>query len=139
MFEREAMITEKTIMAIWGGNIPIWVGGWGQASYLQSLGFDVFTDVVDHGYQFHQDPWRRCYEAVERNQALLKDPNIARDFFASNRSRFQHNLDLLKSGAFHRDCWRQADAAPEQVRKQIWNIVNGFRHGYVRREDLRAS
>lgn len=136
MFEREAMITEKTIMAIWGGNIPIWVGGWAQASYLQSLGFDMFTDIVDHGYQFHQDPWRRCYEAVERNQSLLKDPNIARDFFTSNRSRFQHNLDLLKLGAFHRDCWRQADTAPEQVRTQIWTIVNGFRHGYVRREDV---
>ena len=132
MFEREAMITEKTIMAIWGGNIPIWVGGWGVPEYLQSLGFDMFTDLVDHGYQFNNDPWRRCYEALERNQTLLKDPAVAAGFFANNRTRFQHNLDLLKSGVFHQDCWRRADAAPEQVRAQIWDIINGFRRGYVR-------
>ena len=43
--EKEELVTEKTLMAIMGGNIPIWFGGWKCADSMRYLGFDVFDDI----------------------------------------------------------------------------------------------
>ena len=98
--ERETIVTEKTIMALLGGTLPIWVGGWRIAGYMQSLGFDVFDDIIDHGYQDLTDPWERCYHAVTRNLPLLQDLDRAQTFFQNNQHRFQHNLDLVRQNVF---------------------------------------
>jgi hypothetical protein len=99
-FERETRITEKTFMAIYGGTIPIWVGGWRIADRLRDLGFDVFDDIVDHSYQDMSDPLDRCYYAVERNLGLLKDLKQVLEFVNNNQSRLQHNLDLCRRNVF---------------------------------------
>jgi len=103
-YEQETIITEKTIMALWGGTIPIWMGGWRIADYLGDLGFDTFDDVVDHSYQALADPWDRAYYAIERNLALLQDHASLERFCSQNRERFEHNLDLVKSNIFQRQC-----------------------------------
>lgn len=90
-YEHETIVTEKTIMAIYGGTVPVWVGGWRIADYMRDLGFDVFDDVVDHSYQRLSDPAQRCRRAVLDNQHLLQDP-VTVDLV-----RLQHNLDLLQS------------------------------------------
>lgn len=89
--ERETIVTEKTIMSIYGGTVPVWVGGWRIADYMKDLGFDVFDDMVDHGYQSLPDPEQRCLRAVLDNQHLLHHPVQA------DPARLQHNLDLLRS------------------------------------------
>ena len=128
-FERETIITEKTIMAIYGGTVPIWVGGWRIADYLRDLGFDVFDDIVDHSYQNLADPWDRCYYAVERNLNLLKDFDTVQKFVYNNKHRLQANLDLLKTNTFVNNCIQKLNKLPEKVKKELetklkWLTIN---------------
>lgn len=90
-YEKETIVTEKTIMAIYGGTIPIWVGGWRIPDYMQSLGFDIFSDLVDHSYQSAADPEQRCYRAITDNTHLLHRPT------AVDRARLEHNLNLVQT------------------------------------------
>lgn len=90
-YERETIVTEKTLMAIYGGTVPIWVGGWKIPDYMRNLGFDVFDDIVDHSYQACSDPTERCRLAVINNIQLLQRPVVV------DPARLQHNLDLVKS------------------------------------------
>ena len=99
-FEKESILTEKTIMSIYSGTLPIWVGGWRCADALRQFGFDVFDDIVDHSYQNMQDPFDRCYYAIQRNLHLLQDFDCANEFVQNNRARFESNLQLLKSNVF---------------------------------------
>ena len=129
--ERETIVTEKTIMALLGGTLPIWVGGWRIAGYMQSLGFDVFNDVIDHSYQDLADPWDRCYHAVARNLILLQDPDQAQTFFQNNQHRFQHNLDLVRQNVFQTaalnlvsglDAYQQQRLAEiPEIQRLTWN------------------
>ena len=101
-FERESILTEKTIMSIYSGTLPIWVGGWRCADALRSFGFDVFDDIVDHSYQDLDDPFDRCYHAIECNLNLLRDFDLVHKFIQNNKSRFEHNLNLLKNNVFQK-------------------------------------
>jgi hypothetical protein len=100
--EKQTIVTEKTIMALYGGTIPIWVGGWRIADYMQSQGFDIFSDVVDHSYQTLENPAQRVQQAVELNIGLLQkaDP----DFLSKYLNRLQHNYNLIKSNPFEIQC-----------------------------------
>lgn len=99
-FERETKISEKTIMAFYGGTIPIWVGGWRAADRLKEIGFDVFDDIVDHSYQSMDDPLDRCYYAIKLNLHLLDNFELVHDFVQKNQHRLQHNLDLCQRNVF---------------------------------------
>ena len=101
--EREALITEKTIMAVYGGTIPIWVGGWRCADAMRSQGFDVFDDIVDHSYQSLADPWDRINKSIELNQELLSSFTISSPIL----TRLQHNLDLMLDGVFEKEVEKQ--------------------------------
>jgi hypothetical protein len=100
-FERETIVTEKTIMSMYAGTIPIWVGGWRIADYMKSQGFDVFDDVVDHSYQNLTDPWDRCYHAIKLNIDLLKDSDRVKLLIVQSQHRLHHNLNLLKNNHFY--------------------------------------
>lgn len=102
--ERETIITEKTLMAMWAGTLPIWIGGWRIANWLDRQGFDVFADVVDHSYQDLPDPAQRVQRAIESNLDLLQNFDRARDLVHAHRARLQHNLDLLQDNYFMRLC-----------------------------------
>ena len=102
-FEKETIITEKTIMSIYSGTLPIWVGGWRCADIMRDYGFDVFDDIIDHSYQNMEDPFDRCYYAIERNIDLLRDFERANNFVQNNRVRFEHNLQLLKDNVFQKE------------------------------------
>jgi len=103
-YERETLQTEKTIMAMYGGTLPVWVGGWGIPESMRQLGFDVFDDIVDHSYEKLADPWDRAYCAVEKNLDLLRDPDLAKDFLLANHARLQHNIDLVEQNVFLKYC-----------------------------------
>jgi hypothetical protein len=110
-YERETIVTEKTLMALYAGTIPIWVGGWRIADYMTSMGFDVFSDVVDHSYQTEPDPGRRCDLAVQLNLALLTDFDLARR--SLDPTRLQHNYKLLQQNVFLKDVLEKINARPE--------------------------
>jgi len=100
-YEKETIVTEKTLMALYAGTIPIWVGGWRIADYMASMGFDVFDDIVDHSYQREPDPELRCDYAVKRNLELLRNFDLASD--SIELTRLQHNYDLLQQNVFLKD------------------------------------
>ena len=107
--ERETIITEKTLMAMYAGTLPIWVGGWRIPDWLQAHGFDIFDDIIDHGYQALADPQERVDQAIRLNLKLLQDFDRAHELVVKNHSRFMHNLDLLESNYFG------------QLSNQVWN------------------
>jgi hypothetical protein len=122
-FERETIITEKTLMAMWAGTMPIWVGGWRIADWLQSRGFDVFDDIVDHSYQHLPNPFDRCQQAIQLNLSLLKNFDLAYEYFVTNRARFQHNLDLLKSNFFKNECAKIINQTQDPVQLVLSNML----------------
>jgi hypothetical protein len=123
-FEKETKISEKTIMAFYGGTVPVWVGGWRAADRLQELGFDVFNDIIDHSYQNMPDPLDRCYYAVERNLNLLRDFNRVHAFVQQNQSRFQHNLELCQGNTFIDQVARQIRKFDGQTQEELKKLVN---------------
>jgi len=122
LLEQESVITEKTIMAIYGGTLPVWVGGWRQADVMRDFGFDVFDDVVDHSYQEYTDPVERCFLALEQNLDLLRDFDRANNFLSDNQHRLQHNLDLLKTNVFQQRVLEQYNSSPDWVKPELIKI-----------------
>lgn len=112
-YEQETIVTEKTIMAMLAGTIPIWVGGWRIPDYMKSVGFDVFDDIVDHSYQLLTDPWDRCYYAIERNLKLLSDFDYAKTFLDQNQDRLLKNKQLLDQNCFATICQEKIKDYPE--------------------------
>ena len=126
-YERETLKTEKTLMAMYGGTLPIWVGGWAIPQSLRDLGFDVFDDIIDHSYERMEDPWDRAYYAVERNLDLLRDTDKVRDFIANNHARFQHNIDLIQRNVFLEDLAAKISRYDEKTQYYLLEIARGFR------------
>lgn len=115
-YEKETIVTEKTLMALYAGTMPIWVGGWRIADYMASMGFDVFDDVVDHSYQTESDPALRCDLAIARNLELLTNFDLAHSKI--DLCRLQHNYDLLQQNVFLKDALEKV-----QQRSELQSIV----------------
>jgi len=128
-WEHESLITEKTLMAIYGGTIPIWVGGWRIADAMRHWGFDVFDDVVDHSYQSLADPEARCHAAIHSNIDLLTDLDRVRAFVAHNLDRLQHNVDLVQHNVFLKDVVHKINSADATLQPTLRTIVEQFRYG----------
>lgn len=121
-WERETIVTEKTLMAIWAGTLPIWIGGWKCPDAMRDFGFDTFDDVIDHSYQDLSDPHDRCCRALLDNRHLLDQP---RDM-APYQDRLKHNLDLLTSNVFLQDVKSKISTRPE-----LAGLVERFRNGLL--------
>ena len=130
--QKETLHTEKTIMAMYGGTIPIWVGGWRLPDYLKTMGFDVFDDLVDHSYQNMPDAMDRCYFAIERNLDVLRDFDRVKEFIIHNQSRFEHNIQLLLKNVFLEECMHLVDQHQGALKEVLRNIVPNFRHQMFR-------
>jgi hypothetical protein len=122
LLEQESLITEKTIMAIYGGTLPIWVGGWHQADVMRDFGFDVFDDIVDHSYQEFADPVERCFYAIQKNLGILRDFDCVNDFLSNNQHRLAHNLDRLKTNVFQQKVLEQYNSSPAWVKSELIKI-----------------
>lgn len=137
--QKETIHTEKTVMAMYGGTIPIWVGGWRLPDYLKTMGFDVFDDLVDHSYQNMPDAMDRCYFAIERNLDLLRDFDRVKEFIANNHARFQHNVQLLLKNVFFEHCLHQIDQHQGAQKDVLRDIIPNFRHQMFRRYQTLAD
>lgn len=135
-YERETLKTEKTIMAIYGGTLPIWAGGWGIPESMRRLGFDVFDDIVDHSYEHMTDPWDRAYYAVEKNIKLLSDPDLAKDFVAANHARLQHNVDLVEQNVFLKYCSQKIDNYDQSTKSVLIKILQERNSHNIQHVDL---
>jgi hypothetical protein len=70
-------VTEKFLQSVYGLNLPIVLGQSGIISYLRSLGFDMFDDIIDTKYDSIQSPFLRLTTAIKSNQRLLADRDYA--------------------------------------------------------------
>ena len=122
-YERETIITEKTIMSMYAGTIPIWVGGWRIPAYLKQAGFDTFDDIVDHSYQDLADPARRCRQAIELNLDLLRYFDITKRINWECRDRLKRNVALLESNHFRTQCLSIIDQHSGQVQQKLKQML----------------
>lgn len=89
--------TEKTAKAFVASQLPLFVAGPGYVQYLRELGFDVFDDFFDHGYDKVDDIDIRIqmvYEQLE--QKCMMDLHEIKQFMKINRIRFERNHAILK-------------------------------------------
>jgi hypothetical protein len=124
--ERETIVTEKTLMSVWAGTIPIWVGGWQIPNYLKSIGFDVFDDIVNHSYQTLDNPVDRCRQAMELNLDLLTNLEQAQQVNQQCQARFKKNLELLEQNIFQTVCQEQIAQTTSPVKDALVQILNEF-------------
>jgi len=130
-YEREVLRTEKTIMALYGGTLPIWVGGWGIPQSMRDLGFDVFDDIIDHSYEHMPDPYDRVYFAVEKNLHLLTDVSVAKKFIQDNQDRLLHNVELLRRNVFLQDMMQKISMQDAKTQRVLKDIAGNFRGGIL--------
>lgn len=71
-FEHACHLSEKTLWAILGYNIPI-VSGYGMATYMERIGFDMFRDIVNYSSEFIKDPFLRTQRLLDDNLEVLKN------------------------------------------------------------------
>jgi hypothetical protein len=134
-FEKETLHTEKTIMSMYGGTLPIWVGGWKLAEYARSLGFDVFDDIIDHSYESLNDPWDRCYYAIEKNIELLTNFDLAKQYIDKNQSRLRKNVLLLETNPFFSDVISKIEQYPEPIKSNLFAISSKYRYSMFKDTD----
>ena len=90
------MLTEKTAHAFYGCNFPIILSGCGIVAHLRELGLDVFDDIIDHNYDLIKNPIDRIVVAIESNRRLLTDADYAKQSWVNCRSRFEHNVRVMR-------------------------------------------
>jgi hypothetical protein len=86
-------LTEKSIMAIATGQIPIIIGKepYLLKRYLKDQGFDIFDDIIDQSYDSEPDYFQRCELAINLNLRHLKGSNQLPDL----TKRFECNQNYL--------------------------------------------
>jgi hypothetical protein len=92
--ELGAMISEKFVNAVYGGNIPI-IYGYKIYSLLEKIGFDTFSDIIDVSSQDIRDPYLRIIHMLNTNRHLFYTDinNFKTDTI---RDRLTNNLKLLQ-------------------------------------------
>jgi hypothetical protein len=108
--------TEKSAYPLIGLNLPIWVGGKYQAEEFEKLGFDVFSDFIDHSYQHCDTLIERCYRAIADNYKILSDIDIAAQIRQTAMPRLLKNRQLLLDTIADRETrYQKAIAAIAQL------------------------
>lgn len=113
--EPSHMLTEKTLNMILGCNFPILLCGRDSVKHLESLGFDVFRDIVDHDYDSVDDPMQRLRLAVDLNKDLLTGQTLTQEKWLANKQRFVKNVEHAKQGMY--------DVIRERVLKKFQSII----------------
>lgn len=113
--QRAAVITEKTLYSTYGLTFPLWVGGYGQEKLYRELGFDTFSDLINHDYQYADTLLERCWLAFSLNKDLLLDPHIGKTR-QQYKDRLIKNRDYMLENPFIK--WNNAmiDNMPKKLK-----------------------
>ena len=79
-----------------GCNFPIILSFPGTVDYLRNQGYDMFDDIINHGYDTINEPFVRLSKAILENSYILKNGDFAKQKWKNNMHRFEHNVDLWK-------------------------------------------
>jgi hypothetical protein len=119
--DQVTVFTEKTVYAVMGMTIPVWPGGYKHADMFESMGFDVFADIIDHSYQHESTMFMRCWRAFEDNLAVLQDLSAAEQISRDIMPRLMRNRERLFSPAlldWYRD---QMQTWPPNIKSEVYN------------------
>lgn len=123
-YEQAAIFTEKTFRSILGLNFPIWIGGHHQANEWKKLGFDIFSDVIDHSYQYYPTLIERSYYAFRLNQHILLNLDQAQDLRIRYWDRLLNNREKLVNQELGRACQNIIQTWPQDLREAVNQLVN---------------
>jgi hypothetical protein len=87
--------TEKTLMPLAIGKLPLWVGKCGLVQEVRNEGFDVFDDLIDHSYDLISNPKRRIIGMVNSNLTLLTNTSTINKYNGVQK-RLQQNIEHFK-------------------------------------------
>lgn len=91
-WEKGGGISEKYLMTLYGHCMPIFCSGYKIPDTLALAGFDVFADIINHDYQYMDNPSERVLSALELNKDLLITGNVKKTDYTS---RHEKNLKLI--------------------------------------------
>jgi len=123
---RAALFTEKTVWSVMAQTFPIWIGGYKQAQAWKDMGFDIFEDVIDHGYQDRPSLIERCYAAFELNLEILANLDLAAQLRLKHRQRLINNRDRVFAGASEQRIDHLILQQPESYHNLLQNAVKSY-------------
>jgi len=89
--------SEKVFRPFLSFVFPIFVGQCGLCSLLRKLGFDLFDDIIDHGYDLENNHSNRIKKLFSEITRLNKFSNIELwKLYVENERRFLYNFNLLE-------------------------------------------
>lgn len=124
---RACMFSEKTLHSVFGLTFPIWIGGYRQALEWERLGYDSFSDVIDHSYQECDTLIERCYRAFELNLPMLTDRDLAHQHRVQHLERLVANRNLVLSDHLRNFNNALAESAPTDLRPALKDLLELFR------------
>jgi hypothetical protein len=77
------------------------------------------------------DPLDRCYQAIERNIDLLRDPDRVRKFVQDNQARFEHNLKLCRQNVFSGHLDNQIKKHDTHTQRELHLLVANKKEWHV--------
>ena len=98
--EKAYLLTEKTLNCVYGCNFPIMICSAGAVAFLREMGLDMFDDVVNHAYDSIENPIERIHRAITDNMILLTDNARTKQLWQDNRSRFEKNVEFVRSNLY---------------------------------------
>lgn len=89
-------LSEKSMKPFAWGQVPIFLNVANTIPYIRELGFDLFDDIIDHGYDIEPDPHIRIVKSVDQLQKICSwTIEDCRDYKSKNLHRFAHNIQLI--------------------------------------------
>lgn len=73
-YQTPFMPSEKSLLAFFVKKVPIIIAPPGRIALLRDQGFDMFDDIVDHGYDNIEDWQQRIKHCVDSNLEILRRP-----------------------------------------------------------------
>ena len=95
--EAPVFITEKFANSVHGLNFPIMCCATRSVEFLQNLGFDMFTDIIDISYDIIADPIDRIHCAIADNAWMLNDYDRVYNTWQNALPRLKNNRSHLKN------------------------------------------
>jgi hypothetical protein len=113
-YETPGIITEKTLMAFLGLQIPVFIGYRGMIDHIEGLGFDVFRDLVETDYDYYDND-------VRWQNAIDLNANVINGQF--DRSKYLERL--LRNQEYVLNVWPEmlVEQFTENARKILESIA----------------
>ena len=67
-----ATISEKTYKTFLTGQIPVFVAPYHTVTSAKEFGFDMFDDIIDHGYDLESDPVKRIQMVADQVEKICR-------------------------------------------------------------------